>query len=1357
MEKYFLGLDMGTSTVGWAATNTKYMLLRKKGKDLWGVREFDEAQTAADRRVNRISRRRRQREIVRIGLLKDYFSDAVLSVDPGFFIRLENSKYHLEDKDDMVKTKYALFADEKYSDIEYYKEYPTIFHLRHELITNPEEHDVRLVFLALLNMFKHRGHFLNSGSVSEDSVKIDEAYNYMREQLENQFEICLPEVEGKKVEDILSSKEKTRSEKAELLSELLSVSKSQKRELLIIKTICGLKGDVKAMFGMEELEEKVEIQFSAYGYDDKEAEIHAAIGDEAFEVITAIKAVYDIGSLSGILRGYDYLSEARIADYEKHKHDLKILKKVIKTHSSQDSYDMMFRSEANGSYSAYVGSVSYDKLYESGEISKRRRNMKGRTRDDFYAAVKKILPKDSEDENVLYILKEIELETFMPKQLTASNGVIPNQIHEKEMRAILKNAKKYLPFLNETDESGLTVAERIIKLFTFQIPYYVGPTSDRSQADGGNGWVIRKEPGTVLPWNIEEKIDLKKTSEKFINRMVRKCTYICDETVLPKSSLMYESYCVLNEINNIKIDEERISIELKQEIYNELFKKGKKVTRKKLADYLIKKGLITNDNQISGIDININNSLGSYGKFRAIFGDEIDTDDGEKKIEDIIFWCTIFGDSKAFLKENIKEHYPEVTDEQIKRICGIKFKDWGRFSKEFLLLQGCDKSTGEIMSLKRALWETEYNLMELLNSDLFTFKEALKEKQKKSMATLTDFTPDMLEEYYFSPPVKKMIWQTISIIKELTYVLGQPPEKIFIEMTRTDEEKGDSGRKDSRKKKLLEAYKGVKDDLHNWKELIEESDKNGKLRSKKMFLYLSQMGRDMYTGKPIELSKLFDDNLYDIDHIYPRHYVKDDSIHNNLVLVNKQSNAHKSDEYPLNSSIRNTRNVRELWETLRTKNLITEEKYRRLTGTKEFSEEQRADFIARQLVETGQATKGVADLLKAMLPDSQIVYAKASNVSDFRRKYDRIKSRSVNDFHHAHDAYLNIVVGNVYLTKFTNNPINFIRKEYMADREKNNYHMYAVFNKDVVRNGVIAWKAPRDGDAGTIETVKKMLDRNTPMITRQSFTGHGGIADQTLYGHRKAKDVGYIPLKSSDEHMLDVKKYGGFSKASTAYFFLVEHEVKGKRVRTIEALPVYMKEKVEKNPGKLEQYCRDVLNLKDISIRMRKIKLQSLIRLNGFYLIISGKTGDRLFLRNAVSLCLENRWIKYIKKLEKSMESDYSEEILTKEKNLGLYDILADKYCSGIFSKRPNYVGDKLVNGRDTFETLDMSDQIKVLTEIIKLSTLGPTLADLTSIGAASKTGNLTISKNISNVNEILLISQSPTGLFEKRIDLLTV
>ncbi|MDO4976604.1 MAG: type II CRISPR RNA-guided endonuclease Cas9, partial [Eubacteriales bacterium] len=835
MGKYYLGLDMGTSTVGWAVTDEEYRLIRKKGKDLWGVREFEEAKTSAERRTFRVSRRRRQREQVRIGLLKNYFADAIEAVDPNFYARLENSKYHLEDKDDSVKTSNALFADK-----EYFEKYPTIFHLRKELIHSKEPHDVREVFLALLNMYKHRGHFLNAGTSSEGNMNMTEAYYNFTELLDKELELCFPQVDASEIELILSKRDYSKSAKAEKLAELFGISKKQKREMAFVKTICGLKGDAKVLFGLEELTEKIDIEFSSFGYDEKEPSIHAAIGDDLFDIVTAMKQVYDIGSLSGILRGFDYLSEARIEDYEKHGKDLKILKKLMKEYGTEEQYNKMFRSEENGSYSAYVNSVSHDKLYSEDENSKHRRNMKGRKRDDFYATTKKIVDKmPKSDERVTYVLHEIEIERFMPKQLSPSNGVIPYQVHEKEMKAILKNAKEYLPFLNDVDESGLSVADRILKIFTFQVPYYVGPVSENSKKNGGNGWVVRKEKGQVLPWNIKDKIDMKKTSEQFISNMVRMCTYINGERVLPKTSLLYESYCVLNEINNLKIDNEKITVELKQDIYNTLFKKGKKVTKKKLAKYLESRGLIIEESQISGIDININSSLTSYGKFQTIFGEEIDTDYGKKRTEDIIFWCTVYGDSKELLIENIKEHYPEITEAQLKRITGMKFKDWGRLSKEFLLLQGCNKETGEIMSIKQALWETNCNLMELL-SDRFTYASELKEKEDKAFSSLKDAMIDMLDEYYFSAPVKKMIWQTLGIIKEVEKLMGEAPDRVFIEMTRHDDEKGDKGRKASRKSQLLDLYKNIKDESKNWKEIIESADETGKLRSKKMYLYLTQ-------------------------------------------------------------------------------------------------------------------------------------------------------------------------------------------------------------------------------------------------------------------------------------------------------------------------------------------------------------------------------------------------------------------------------------------------------------------------------------------------------------------------------------
>ncbi|EHO21858.1 hypothetical protein HMPREF9466_00233 [Fusobacterium necrophorum subsp. funduliforme 1_1_36S] len=114
--------------------------------------------------------------------------------------------------------------------------------------------------------------------------------------------------------------------------------------------------------------------------------------------------------------------------------------------------------------------------------------------------------------------------------------------------------------------------------------------------------------------------------------------------------------------------------------------------------------------------------------------------------------------------------------------------------------------------------------------------------------------------------------------------------------------------------------------------------------------------------------------------------------------------------------------------------MIGDKKYERLTRTTEFTDEELSDFIARQLVETRQSTKIVADILKNLFPETKIVYVKANLTSDFRKNFKILKSRDINDYHHAHDAYLNIVTGNVYNIKFTDNPRNFIKDKKLEGK-----------------------------------------------------------------------------------------------------------------------------------------------------------------------------------------------------------------------------------------------------------------------------------------------------------------------------------
>lgn len=1360
---YYIGLDIGTSSVGWAVTDERYNLVRKKGKDMWGVRLFDEAQTAADRRGFRTARRRLDREKARIAYLKEIFAPAVNEIDPGFFQRLDDSKFYMEDKH--TRQPFALFADTGYTDVDYHKDYPTIFHLRMELIRSNEPHDVRLVYLAILNMFKHRGHFLNPNLNDGEIGNLSDLMNEFGILYEECFEKGFPQPEDfTQMEAVLSDRSLTGSAKKDALLEILHIEKKEKQLIEMCKLMCGLKGTLFVAFAegsdlFTEENKKFNISFRDGNYEENEATAADILSEGFFELFLMLKQIHDWGVLSSIMtnngKTYPYLSFAKVASYEKHKHDLKVLKYVYRTYLPE-LYNDMFRVMKDNNYSAYVGSVN---SREAGD--KKQKIRRGADAGDFFANVKKQITGGiegySEISECVYILDEIAQGTFLPKQLTKDNGVIPNQVYRKELKKIFENAEIYLPFLSEKDtESGLSASERILSLFSFRIPYYVGPLKG---TEDSVSWAVRKEDGPVYPWNISDKIDMKETSRQFIENLIRHCTYLSDEKVLPKASLLYEKYMVLNELNNLRVHGVKISVDLKQDIYRNLFRKtGKKVTNKKLLQYLKARGILSpedTEDALGGYDKELGgftNTLSNYHKFMEIFNVQVLTDRQVNIAEEVIFFSTVYGDSKGFLKERITEYFgEELNTAQIKRICGYRFKDWGNMSREFLTMEGADTSTGEIKPLIARMWDENQNLMQLMSDEFYTYRSELEERTEKIEKTLREVTHEDLKEMYISAPVRRMVWQTIRVVQEIEQVMEEEPERIFVEMTRSS--KSDKNRTVSRKKRLEGLYKGCAESEKYLSEQIGSRDER-EFRIKKLYLYYLQKGRCMYSGEVISFDKLFDDGFYDIDHIYPRHYVKDDSLENNLVLVKAELNREKTDVYPISEDIRHRQAG--WWKFLKEGGFISAEKFYRLTRSLPFSEEEQIGFINRQLVETGQGTKAAAQILTQVFSggkaNDKVVYVKAENVSDFRKHYDLLKCRAVNDFHHANDAYLNIVVGNTYFTKFTGNARNFF-----ANNTARSYHMGTeqLFKGRVERGDILAWDMNTD-----MPVVKQMMAKNTPIVTRRSFAAHGGLFEQNVTGAQKAsKGIGYVPVKSSDQRLIQIDKYGGYGSASNAYFFLVEHRKKNKLVRTIEGLPVYMRNSVH-TKEQLEKYCMDFLGLIEPNVRVEKIKISSLLKINGFMGYLTAKGGSQLTIRNGVQMCLNSYYMDYIRKIVKVVEDKQSDDqirsAVNKDKNLELYDVLLEKHTESIYRKRANPIGSKLMDGRQVFVTLSLARQCYVLYQILQI-TRPVSIADLTDIGFSKNTGKFQIGENITKLQECKLILQSATGLYEQEIDLLTV
>lgn len=1324
MKDYYVGFDIGTESVGWAVSDFYYNLCKFHGKSMWGYELFDECNTAVDRRTFRNSRKRIDRKKQRIAWLQLLFNEEISKVDIAFFQRLKESNLYLEDKSTNVP--YAVFADKNYTDVDYHNAYPTIYHLRKDLIEREDPHDIRLVYLALHHLIKNRGHFLfdNLNSDYDSDSSFDFLYDDLVTYLSEEMGIVLECSDSSNVADVLKDKSKSRSVKKKELSNYFQITKKNNpQEVEIITLLCGLKGTLSTIFSDKTLDdaEKNKIVFDN-SFDENEDD-YIAILQDRYELIEKVKAIYDWAVLADILNGESYISFAKVKTYEEHKNDLRMLKDYVKERCF-DKYDEIFRVSSDiPNYTSYSG-----KYKENGKTGVLARKNKA-TQEEFCSYLLKSF-KNLDHSGYEDMFLKIENNTFMPKIVVKDNGVIPMQVNEKEVKMILNNASKYLPFLSEKDCDGISVSDKILKIFQFRIPYYVGPLNTHSD----NSWLIRGKE-KIYPWNFDKVVDVEKSSEAFITNLTSKCTYLFDRDVIPKNSILYSKFMVLNELNNLRLDGEKPDVQFKQDIFNDLFMHHKKVTRKSLVNYIKSKTGETPD--ITGIDGDFKTSMRS-----AIELSSYDLALEEKEM--IISSITIFGDDKKLLKKRLKKNFADkLSDDDIKKISKLKYKDWGRFSKDLLTeIYDFDENTGEVKdNIINSLWNTNDNFMELLGSK-YNFQKSI-ENANRGIQNSTSIRK-MVEALYVSPKIKRPIYQSLLIMKEIEKIQKNQPKKIFVEMTRSDGVKGDKGRKHSRKKCLEKLYKNCKEDSGELWESLEKTPDN-EFQQDKLYLYYTQFGKCMYTGESIDISDLFNQNIYDIDHIFPRSKVKDDSL-DNRVLVKRTVNSHKDNDYPLDKSIRDK--MKSFWYVLYSKELISKKKFERLTRSTSLTDSELSDFIARQLVETSQSTKAVADILKILYPNTEIVYVKARYASEFRKKYDMLKCRTVNDMHHAKDAYLNIVVGNVYNERFTHNRINFIK-----GLQTKKYSMNKMFSYDVKN----AWIAE---DNYSLNIVKKTMNKNNPIYRRYSFVQHGALFK--VLPLKKGK--GQAPLKENSP-LSNINKYGGYDKPTSSYFSYVEFEgKKGKKSRQFVPIDSYLRKEYEGNPI---QYLTERLGLVNPKILIPIVKYNACIEIDGFRMNISSKSngGKTIVYKSAMLLVLGYQGELYVRNITKLLESPEDHTItefdgVSFDENIDLFDSLVNKMCNTILKVKYSDMGKKINQKRDVFLSLDLRTQCFVLNEILKILHCNVLMGDLSKIGLAKKSGALTsnsVLTEIKNVKSIYLVNQSVTGLFEKKIDLLNM
>lgn len=1276
--KYYIGVDIGTNSVGWAVIDENGNLLKKGKHHLWGSRLFDQAQTAQNRRNYRSSRRRYNKRRQRIGLLRLIMSDMVLEVDPSFFIRLEKTTFlDKEDKKailkDNYKMNYNLFCDEDYNDKKYFKDYPTIYHLRKKLCESDEKADPRLIYLALHHIVKYRGNFLYEGqelhlepSNKEEDLKI--LFNMLSKNNDTTYDIS-----DEQIQFILKTVVENISKTAkvdECMSHLKLNSEDKKIVKEFMRGLVGNKFNVSKLYMHEDLQfddEDLKLQFSDKSYEEKIMEYENVL-EEKMEFIDLMQQFYSWIELSKIVGSdsqHASISGAMVNIYERHREDLKTLKEVMLKIGKKE-YDEMFKPTSKNvvNYYNYVNPVAC-----SGDKT-----------DGFYKYVKKAIEK-SDDSRKDEILQKIANETYMLKQTSKNNAYIPYQMQKDELIKILDHQEKYYPVLKEN-------RDKIISILEFRIPYYYGPLDGNKQF----GWLIKKkgkENERILPWNHQEIVDVQETAAQFIKKLTNYCTYLPIEKVMPQKSLTCSMYEVLSEVNKIRIDGKLLSIDTKNRLIEDLFFKRKTVKEKDLINWLKQNQLTVGE--ITGYQKEkaFSSSLAPWIDFKEIF-DEIN-DSNYDLIEKIIEDMTIFNEG-SILKERLKKAY-NLDQNKVKKIMKLKYSGWSRLSKKLINGIRADNKFGSSVSILEVMKESHMALMEIINDQDLGFKQIIEKENFKNETG--SFEYEDIENLAGSPALKRGIWQTLQVIEEIKNYMGHEPKNIYIEFAREEQEKV---RTTTRVKKLKSIYNDIKNqlDVHG-KEVYSNLNKQDEKSSieKRLYLYYTQLGKCMYSGESLDIDKLSD---YEIDHIFPRTLTSDDSL-DNLVLVKKKENQRKLDDLVLPLEIRNKMEV--FWKKLYDNGLITQTKYYRLMRD-EFRRDQIDKFINRQLVETRQIIKHVANIIENHYEDTKVFTVRANLSHEFREKYGIYKNRNVNDFHHAHDAYIACIIGRYIQIRFPGLEAKYVYGQYMQNvkKTKNNIDKenhgfiinsmkYECIDEDT---GEVIWNPER------ILDYIKCFNYRDVYITKKLDTNNRELFNVTILPNDKNSEKGKtkatIPVNKLRSN---VRKYGGFSGLQSD-IVAIEGK-KGKKIdRRLINLPILLRY------VSIEDQCKYIMEnnkYSDIKI-IKKIKKNQLIEIDGGLYYLSSATE----LVNAHQLILNNKENEIIFEINNAMiKNDYSYFENREIEITKLYNLLCDK----MKKYYPKYKGiyEKILTKNIDFNILEIDLKCRVILEVLKILKAG--------------------------------------------------
>ena len=1362
---YDIGLDIGTNSIGWSVTDEDGKLLSCHRRPTMGVRLFKAADTAEGRRMKRGSRRRMERTKMRVYELQRIFAPMIAEVDSEFYMRLKEAELISSDRTTSAKT-CGLFVVDEYADADYHRDFPTIFHLRDFLMHSDDKQDIRLVYLALHNIMKHRGNFLreDNKTLSARNANPYDALCRLKEALANLTESLesstfMVDIDVDAANDLLTSDDVDVKQFAGAFSccdyadDDGALTKKSKISTALARACLGRKvNNVCDMLPSCTVlsSDGSPLSLDTSNSDDVESVMDALDDDVLIEVVSAVASVYNASILYSLLDGSESISAALVKKYERHHDELTWLKRLFKKYCTSEEYNLMFRGETfvnpmTGKRQYRASSVTgYTQYIESPSAYGKAKNKSAQ--DALISDIKAIFNKHPEiydDEGYKQISKAIESGTLLSKPRSTDNGTIPYQLNLEEALAIIDHQGK---FYSQLMENRQHIADMISK----RIPYYVGPLHANSDGRSKNAWSVRldgHENDSVFPWNYEEAIDIDASAELFIRRMTGKCTYLYGEDVLPRHSLLYSEFCLRNELNCAKFADgggkpHRLNnADDRQLIIDRLFKRRKKVNNNAICNFLkcemnYQNPSVTGTQSSNGFE----SKLESYNDYRKIFGVDDLTDAPLKfsEIEEIILWQTTFED-KQIVERKVSSKYGErLTDEQISMISRKRYKGWGRLSKKLLSgIRTTDDEFGKSIIQIMRDDKRARTFQEIVTDDRLGIKDAIASSNAAFESDESDFD---IEELRCSPNTKRGIRQALKIIDEIIDITGKTPRSINIEVTRDDQKKGK--RTISRKTAIDQMCKVIKSDIDSNSNLKAEIERSGiDVDDDRLFLYVSQNGKDMYTGERLNINEL---GSYQIDHIIPRSLIKDDSI-DNKVLVRQSSNQRKGNRLGIDAEI--VTKMHGFWKLLAKNGLITKRKLQNL----ELNVDDRnaiGRFINRQLVETAAIVRHVREICQSRYPETVVVSVKASLSSNIRRLLDLPKCRTLNHYHHAHDALLATTAVRFIQAYF---PYLYDDGEFRWTDNAATQYLYAKIRKSLNGNdtsgyqiagyivgnfdktlvdtetGEVLWDA-----AAEVDGLKRAFSYGNIFITHKPVINYGQLYDETLYSPYGDKKPSIAQKASGALSKLSV--YGGYRGVKYSYYSAVlGRNKKGKLTSFLIRIPTYLLDSKthDVTDEKIIGYIGTIMSdYSDVSILIPKIPMYTQVEIGGHRYWLGGTKNNetsRVIPAEEISASLINHE-KIVMSTIAKIESDVT--YLSDECDyVTSYDILRKKIHQHI----PILISS--LDDADTFTSYNHERQCKALMEI-----------------ASKSSGQVSDNKAIS-LNKIdAIIFQSVTGMHERYV-----